>query len=196
MWLKLGSGRAISSLPETSATSVKPFTPPARGTPGREQLKSWRQVNRCGALMATSSGRCAAWLHAQSAHRPRTRRPFMHRCHRATLLAASVVRPCGPSRRSGSSERLYRSGRGLGNDEIAHLTRAFNHMARTQAQMEEQPKNRESANRARTAHPAGHHPAWLEAARDGLATTTARWPARCSKSDAPAAHRRDLQLLP
>jgi two-component system sensor histidine kinase BaeS len=56
-----------------------------------------------------------------------------------------------------------------GNDEIAHLTRAFNHMARAQAQMEEQRKIAISdiAHELRT--PLANIRAWLEAARDGLA---------------------------
>ena len=56
-----------------------------------------------------------------------------------------------------------------GNDEIAHLTRAFNHMARTQTQMEEQRKIAISdiAHELRT--PLANIRAWLEAARDGLA---------------------------
>jgi two-component system sensor histidine kinase BaeS len=56
-----------------------------------------------------------------------------------------------------------------GNDEIARLTRAFNHMARTQALMEEQRKIAISdiAHELRT--PLASMRAWLEAARDGLA---------------------------
>ena len=56
-----------------------------------------------------------------------------------------------------------------GHDEIAHLTRAFNHMARTQTQMEEQRKIAISdiAHELRT--PLATIRAWLEAARDGLA---------------------------
>jgi two-component system sensor histidine kinase BaeS len=56
-----------------------------------------------------------------------------------------------------------------GNDEIAHLTRAFNHLARTQTQMEEQRKIAISdiAHELRT--PLATIRAWLEAARDGLA---------------------------
>jgi len=56
-----------------------------------------------------------------------------------------------------------------GNDEIAHLTRAFNHMARAQTQMEDQRKIAISdiAHELRT--PLANIRAWLEAARDGLA---------------------------
>jgi two-component system sensor histidine kinase BaeS len=56
-----------------------------------------------------------------------------------------------------------------GNDEIAHLTRAFNQMVRTQTQMQEQRKAAISdiAHELRT--PLANIRAWLEAARDGLA---------------------------
>ncbi len=56
-----------------------------------------------------------------------------------------------------------------GDDEIAHLMRAFNQMVRTQAQMQEQRKAAISdiAHELRT--PLANIRAWLEAARDGIA---------------------------
>ena len=56
-----------------------------------------------------------------------------------------------------------------GGDEIAHLTRAFNHMARTQARMEDQRKMAVSDIAHELRSPLANIRAWLEAARDGLA---------------------------
>lgn len=56
-----------------------------------------------------------------------------------------------------------------GRDEIAHLTRAFNHMARTQARMEEQRKIAVSDIAHELRSPLANIRAWLEATRDGLA---------------------------
>ena len=83
-----------------------------------------------------------------------------------------------------------------GNDEIAHLTRAFNHMARTQTQMEEQRKIAISdiAHELRT--PLSTIRAWLEAARDGLAENDSAL-ARSLLEEAMLLQRTvdDLQLL-
>lgn len=83
-----------------------------------------------------------------------------------------------------------------GNDEIAHLTRAFNHMARTQTQMEEQRKIAISdiAHELRT--PLATIRAWLEAARDGLADNDSAL-ARSLLEEAMLLQRTvdDLQLL-
>ena len=83
-----------------------------------------------------------------------------------------------------------------GNDEIAHLTRAFNHMARAQTQMEEQRKIAISdiAHELRT--PLANIRAWLEAARDGLADNDSAL-ARSLLEEAMLLQRTvdDLQLL-
>jgi len=83
-----------------------------------------------------------------------------------------------------------------GNDEIAHLTRAFNHLARTQTQMEEQRKIAISdiAHELRT--PLANIRAWLEAARDGLADNDSEL-ARSLLEEAMLLQRTvdDLQLL-
>lgn len=56
-----------------------------------------------------------------------------------------------------------------GDDEISHLTRAFNQMVRTQAQMQEERRAAigDIAHELRT--PLANIRAWLEAARDGIA---------------------------
>jgi two-component system, OmpR family, sensor histidine kinase BaeS len=83
-----------------------------------------------------------------------------------------------------------------GNDEIAHLTRAFNRMARTQVQMEDQRKIAISdiAHELRT--PLANIRAWLEAARDGLADNDSTL-ARSLLEEAMLLQRTvdDLQLL-
>lgn len=91
----------------------------------------------------------------------------------ATLLAGfRLVRPLRAltaAARGVEANGFTEVAESSGNDEIAHLTRAFNHMARTQTQMEEQRKNAISdiAHELRT--PLANIRAWLEATRDGLA---------------------------
>ncbi len=167
----------------------------------REQLKSW--VAQPAVLyLATSSGQQRALVLS-----PRNKlriaevaAAIIALAIGATLLAGfRLVRPLRAltaAARGVEVNGFTEVAEASGNDEIAHLTRAFNHMARTQAQMEEQRKNAISdiAHELRT--PLATIRAWLEAARDGLADNDSTL-ARSLLEEAMLLQRTvdDLQLL-
>ncbi|MGH2862951.1 MAG: ATP-binding protein [Solirubrobacteraceae bacterium] len=140
----------------------------------REQLSAWVAPAAVLYITVPSRQRTALVFSAQNERRiAETAMLVIALAMGATLLAGGrLVRPL---------RALTAAARGVeandvtevvevsGDDEIAHLTRAFNRMVRTQAQMQQQRQAAigDIAHELRT--PLANIRAWLEAARDGLA---------------------------